>query len=139
MLFLAGLISMVAVGTAAMWGFEDLGTSDARDDIGTPGDASDEASDYDNGTAAYSGAQDSLLDIATDDDPEGDDYGIARGTADADTLSGGEVSEFLDGLDGDDRIASGTATMSRAAATVTTRLTARPATTPFMARPGTTP
>ncbi|QFT97614.1 Hemolysin, chromosomal [Roseovarius sp. THAF8] len=107
MLFLAGLIGMVAVGTAAMWGFEDLGTSNARDDIGTPGDPSDEASDYDNGAAAYSGAQDSLLDIATDDDPEGDDYGIARGTADADTLSGGEASEFLEGLDGDDLIASG--------------------------------
>lgn len=116
MLFLAGLIGMVAVGTAAMWGFEDLGTSNARDDIGTPGNASDEASDYDSDAAAYSDAQDSLLDIATtgdfesaakDDDPEGDDYGIARGTADADTLSGGDAGEFLDGLDGDDRIASG--------------------------------
>ncbi|WP_428514391.1 calcium-binding protein [Roseovarius sp.] len=116
MLFLAGLIGMVAVGTAAMWGFEDLGTNNARDDIGTPGDASDETSDYDSDASAYSNAQGSLLDIATDDgfeseaqddDPEGDDYGIARGTADADTLSGGEASEFLDSLDGDDRIASG--------------------------------
>ena len=117
MLFLAGLIGMVAVSTAAMWGFEDFGTSNAHDDIGAPGGAPDETSDYGNDEGVASGTQGSLLDIATSedlendahdgDDPEGDDYGIARGTADADMLSGGEANEFLDGLGGDDWISSG--------------------------------
>ena len=38
MIFLAGLIGMVAVSTAAMWGFEELSTENARDDVTTPGD-----------------------------------------------------------------------------------------------------
>ncbi len=102
MLFLAGLIGMVAVSTAAMWGFEELSTQNARDDVDAPGDTDQ----LDTGGTATS-----LLDIATApeaaaDDPEGDDYGVARGTTVADTLSGTSINEFLDGLDGDDTIMS---------------------------------
>lgn len=103
MLFLAGLIGMVAVSTAAMWGFEELSTENARDDVTTPGDT--DQPDMTNNSSA-------ILDIATApddaaDDPEGDDYGVSRGTTVADTLSGTAINEFLDGLDGDDTILAG--------------------------------
>ncbi|QFT94781.1 Hemolysin, chromosomal [Roseovarius sp. THAF9] len=103
MLFLAGLIGMVAVSTAAMWGFEELSTENARDEVTTPGDT--EQPEMTTNSSA-------LLDIATGpedaaDDPEGDDYGVSRGTTVADTLSGTSINEFLDGLDDDDTILAG--------------------------------
>ena len=103
MLFLAGLVGMMAVSTAAMWGVEELSSENALDDVETPG-GTDQLET--GGTAT------SFLDIANapedaEDDPEGDDYGVTRGTMMADTLSGTSINEFLDGLDGDDTVTSG--------------------------------
>lgn len=109
MLLLAGLIGMAAVSAATMWGFEELGSDNARDDVAAPGDM--EESDIDSPPASSDAT--SLLDIATsddgavEDDPEADDYGILRGTNVADTMSGTAINEFLDGLAGDDTLSAG--------------------------------
>lgn len=103
MLLLAGLIGMVAVSTAAVWGMEDLGNDNARDDVSPPGDTD---------LPAFPSGAASLLDLAADDDgtgddPEGDDYGVIQGTRTADALSGTDRPEFIDGLGGDDTLSTG--------------------------------
>lgn len=89
---------MVAVSTAAMWGFEDSDSDETREPAMPPG-ASEEPSE--------NSQVPSVLDIATrDDDPEGDDYDIRPGTVMADTLTGTPLNEFLNGLEGNDTISA---------------------------------
>lgn len=99
MFLLAGLMGMMAVGAAALWGLEDLGgNTDDDPSPDTPGEAERD-------TAATPGEGPSIMDIATgSDDPEGDDWTVQSGTLIADTMTGTAINDFLNGYDGDDTV-----------------------------------
>lgn len=99
MFLLAGMMGVMAVGAAALWGLEDVGN---REEDGSASDAP-EALDDPGSTEAATGP--SIADIATGaDDPEGDDWMVQSGDPDADMMTGTALNDFLHGYDGDDTI-----------------------------------
>lgn len=101
MFLLAGLMGMMAVGAAALWGLEDLGERNDGDQVPrTPGDTAEDA-------PTVEGNGPSIMDIATDvdpQDPEGDDWNVQSGGVIADTMTGTAINDFLNGYEGDDTI-----------------------------------
>ncbi|WP_135506579.1 calcium-binding protein [Roseovarius aestuariivivens] len=101
MFLLAGMMGMMAVGAAALWGLEDVGAVREEPEDDTAETARDTQEPAQAGSA-------SIMDIATatdpETDPEGDDWTVQTGTVTADTMTGTAINDFLNGYDGDDTI-----------------------------------